>query len=79
MRHDGVGRSRGVSRTSTIVGWCATRCGALTRLELARAYSVQGDRANARTEYQEFLTFWKHADPDIPILKQEHAEYATLQ
>jgi hypothetical protein len=30
-------------------------------------------------EYQDFLTLWKDADPDIPILKQAKAEYARLQ
>jgi len=28
---------------------------------------------------QNFLTLWKDADPDIPILKQAKAEYAKLQ
>jgi hypothetical protein len=28
---------------------------------------------------QNFLTLWKDADPDIPILKQAKAEYAQLQ
>jgi len=32
-----------------------------------------------RRVYQGFLTFWKDADPDIPILKQAKAEYAKLQ
>jgi len=53
--------------------------GALARLQLARAYAVQGDNAKARNAYLEFLTFWKDADPDIPILKQAKAEYAKLQ
>jgi tetratricopeptide (TPR) repeat protein len=53
--------------------------GALARLGLARAYAMQGDTAKARTAYQEFLTLWKDADPDIPILKQANAEYAKLQ
>jgi len=35
--------------------------------------------AKARTAYQDFLTLWKDADPDIPILKQAKAEYAKLQ
>jgi hypothetical protein len=26
-----------------------------------------------------FFALWKDADPDIPILKQAKAEYATLQ
>ena len=29
--------------------------------------------------YQDFLTLWKDADPDVPILKQAKAEYAKLQ
>ncbi len=35
--------------------------------------------AKARSAYQEFLTLWRSADPDIPILKQARAEYARLQ
>jgi hypothetical protein len=53
--------------------------GALARLGLARAYALQGDTAKAKTAYQDFLTLWKDADPDIPILKQAKAEYAKLQ
>jgi tetratricopeptide (TPR) repeat protein len=53
--------------------------GALARLGLARAYAMQGDMAKARSAYQDFLTLWKDADPDIPILKEAKAEYAKLQ
>ncbi|HXZ31216.1 MAG TPA: protein kinase [Terriglobales bacterium] len=53
--------------------------GALARLGLARAYVLSGDTTKARTAYQDFLGFWKDADPDIPILKQAKAEYAKLQ
>jgi tetratricopeptide (TPR) repeat protein len=53
--------------------------GALARLGLARAYALQGNTFKARTAYQDFLTLWKDADPDIPILKQAKAEYAKLQ
>jgi serine/threonine protein kinase len=53
--------------------------GALARLGLARAYVLQNDIAKAKAAYQDFLTLWKHADPDIPILKQAKAEYAKLQ
>ncbi len=35
--------------------------------------------AKIRAAYQDFLTLWKDADPDIPILKQAKAEYAKLQ
>jgi len=63
--------------------------GALARLALARAYtlevqSAQGAgaeaaRSKARDAYQDFLMLWKDADPDIPILKQAKAEYANLK
>ena len=53
--------------------------GALAHLGLARAYALAGDTAQARTAYKDFLTLWKDADPDIPILKQAKAEYAKLQ
>jgi serine/threonine protein kinase/tetratricopeptide (TPR) repeat protein len=53
--------------------------GALARLELARAYALQGDTAKAKSAYQDFFTLWKDADPEIPILKQAKAEYATFQ
>jgi len=33
----------------------------------------------ARAAYQDFLTLWKNADPDIPILKEAKAEYAKLK
>jgi tetratricopeptide (TPR) repeat protein/predicted Ser/Thr protein kinase len=53
--------------------------GALARLQLGRAYTMQGDTAKAKAAYQDFLTLWKDADPDIPILKEAKAEYAKLQ
>jgi tetratricopeptide (TPR) repeat protein len=53
--------------------------GALAHLQLGRAYATSGDTAKARAAYQDFLTLWKDADPDIPILKQAKAEYAKLQ
>jgi eukaryotic-like serine/threonine-protein kinase len=53
--------------------------GAVARLQLARAYAMQGNSTKAKVAYQDFLTLWKDADPDIPILKQAKAEYAKLQ
>ncbi len=53
--------------------------GALARLGLARAYALQGDTARARAAYRDFLTLWKDADPDVPILKEAQAEYAKLK
>jgi serine/threonine protein kinase/tetratricopeptide (TPR) repeat protein len=51
----------------------------LARLGLARAYATAGDTAKAKAAYQDFLSIWKEADPDIPILKQAQAESAKLQ
>jgi serine/threonine protein kinase/tetratricopeptide (TPR) repeat protein len=53
--------------------------GALARLGLARAYAMQGDTAKAKAAYLGFLTLWKDADPDIPILIAAKSEYAKLQ
>jgi tetratricopeptide (TPR) repeat protein len=53
--------------------------GPLARLHLGRAQMMMGDKAAARKSYQDFLTLWKDADPDIPIFRQAKAEYAKLQ
>jgi len=53
--------------------------GALAHLQIGRAYAMAGDTAKAKAAYQDFLTLWKDADPDIPILKEAKAEYAKLQ
>jgi eukaryotic-like serine/threonine-protein kinase len=53
--------------------------GALARLGLGRAYVLQGDTPKAKCAYESFLTLWKDADPDIPILRRAKAEYAKLQ
>jgi eukaryotic-like serine/threonine-protein kinase len=56
---------------------CAT--GALAHLELGRAYALAGDKAKARAAYQDFLTLWKDADSDVPVLKEAKAELGKLQ
>jgi hypothetical protein len=50
---------------------------AVARLQLGRAFVSSGDKAKAA--YQDFLTLWKDADTDVPILKQAKAEYTKLQ
>jgi eukaryotic-like serine/threonine-protein kinase len=52
--------------------------GAVARLQLGRALALSGDKTKAKTAYEDFLTLWKDADPDIPILRQAKAEYAKL-
>ena len=60
-----------------IVG--ADPIGALAHVQLGRAFVLSGDTIKAKAAYQDFLTLWKDADPDIPILRQAKAEYAKLQ
>jgi eukaryotic-like serine/threonine-protein kinase len=60
-----------------LVGACET--GALAHLQIGRAYAMQGDTAKAKAAYQDFLTLWKDADPDVPILIAAKAEYAKLK
>jgi eukaryotic-like serine/threonine-protein kinase len=72
---------------SGIVDNCWT--GALAHLGVARANALQSRnsqgadadaaRVRALAAYKDFLTLWKDADPDIPILKEAKAEYAKLQ
>jgi hypothetical protein len=63
--------------------------GGLAHLGVARANTLQSRnsqgadadaaRVRALAGYKDFLTLWKDADPDIPILKEAKAEYAKLQ
>src|SRR5579871_2698687 len=72
---------------SGIVWNCWT--GALAHLGVARANALQARssqradadaaRARAFAAYKDFLTLWKDADADIPILKEAKAEFTKLQ
>ena len=50
----------------------------MARLQLARALVVSGDKGKAKAVYQDFLTDWKDADPDLAILGQAKLEWARL-
>ena len=52
--------------------------GAAARFHLGQAYVMAGDRTRAKSAFEGLLTFWRDADPDIPILKQARAEFAKL-
>ncbi len=51
----------------------------LAKLQLARAYAMSNETSKAKNAYQDFLTLWKDADPNLPILKQAKAEYSNLK
>jgi eukaryotic-like serine/threonine-protein kinase len=52
--------------------------GALSHLELGRAYVMAHETNKAKTAYSDFLALWKAADPDLPILSQAKTEFAKL-
>jgi len=52
--------------------------GAMARLQLGRAYAMAGDQAKAKAAYSDFLSLWKDADSNIPVLQQARLEYARL-
>jgi tetratricopeptide (TPR) repeat protein len=52
--------------------------GALAHLQLGRAFALSGEKVKAKAAYQDFLTLWKDADEDIPVLRQARIEYARL-
>ena len=37
-----------------------------------------GGKANAKKAYQDFLTTWKDADADLPMVMAAKKEYAAL-
>jgi serine/threonine protein kinase/tetratricopeptide (TPR) repeat protein len=63
--------------------------GALAHLGVARANALESRtskgadadaaRVRALAAYKDFLTLWKDADPDIPILKEAKTEYTKLK
>jgi tetratricopeptide (TPR) repeat protein len=50
----------------------------LARLGLARALTQEGDVPQARKAYEDFLAYWKDADPELPILRQARIELGKL-
>jgi serine/threonine protein kinase/Tfp pilus assembly protein PilF len=52
---------------------------ALAHLQLGRMFVLAGDKIKAKAAYQDFLTLWKDADRDVPLLLQAKTEYARLQ
>ena len=52
--------------------------GAVARLQLGTSVRSGGRPDQGEGAYQDFLTVWKDADPDIPILKQARAEVLKL-
>lgn len=50
--------------------------GTLARLQMARAYLMQGRPSQSKAAYEDFLNQWKDADQDIPILRDAKAEFA---
>ena len=56
-----------------------TAIGALAHLQIGRAFASAGDKTRAKKSYQDFLTLWKDADSDIPILKQAKSRIQSIE
>jgi eukaryotic-like serine/threonine-protein kinase len=52
---------------------------AMARLQLARALALSGNTEKAKRAYDDLLTLWKDADPDIPIVRNAKAEHDRLR
>jgi eukaryotic-like serine/threonine-protein kinase len=50
----------------------------LAHLGLARLAALAGDREKSRKAYQDFLSLWKDADRDLPVLLAAKKEYAAV-
>jgi tetratricopeptide (TPR) repeat protein len=74
---DAVAEFQKILHHRGIVG--ADPISALAHLQLGRAFALSGNLVKSKTAYQDFLSLWNDADPDIPIFKQAKAEYAELQ
>ena len=80
LRHTGIrNRLRNFRSFSIIVGSSAwTRSAHSLTCNWAERSRCPETLTKSKTAYQDFLTLWKDADPDIPILAQAKAEYAKL-
>ena len=74
---DAAASFKKILRTSRDRRRGSDRC--LAHLQLGRTFAVAGDKVKAKLAYEDFLTLWKDADSDVPILVQAKAEYARLQ
>ena len=51
---------------------------ALSLLGLGRAYAMAGDKVDAKKAYDVFLSDWKNADADLPVIAEAKKECAQL-
>jgi len=54
-------------------------CGIWFQVGLGRSYILSGDTTKAKSACQDFLTLWKDADSEIPVLRQAKTECAQLK
>jgi len=57
----------------------AVPIGALSILQMGRAYRLVGNDTAANEYYEQFLSLWRNADTDIPIYKEAKAEFSQLR
>lgn len=84
IAYSGMGRHRDAAAEFQKIGEHAglvlnDPVGPMARLQLARALSAFGERAQSAAAYKDLLVLWNDADLDIPIVEEARAEYARLQ
>jgi len=75
LAHLGVARANALQAGYAHLGTGASP----VQAEPSSAADRDAARVRALTAYKDFLTLWKDADPDLPILKEAEAEYAKLR
>jgi eukaryotic-like serine/threonine-protein kinase len=82
LAHLGVARANALEAGYAHVGTAASAVRPEPALSLPKGQSPadrDAARVRALAAYKDFLTLWKDADADVPILKDAKAEYAKLQ
>jgi tetratricopeptide (TPR) repeat protein len=75
LAHLGIARANALAAGIAHVGTGASP----VQAEQGSAADADAARVRAGAAYENFLTLWKDAEPDIPIYKQAKAEYAHLK
>src|SRR5690242_14306463 len=56
----------------------AAPAASLAYLGLGRSFTAQHESGKARAAYEQFITLWNGADPEIPVFRQAKLEYSQL-
>jgi tetratricopeptide (TPR) repeat protein len=69
---------RRIRNSESNVGWEAQFAWVLARYRMGRLYERLGDNAQARKEYETFLSEWSSADDTLPVIVDTRARLKKL-